>query len=158
MSFSCKLGVRVFRVHSPNSKSRERRIPMDISTLTPDKQVKLQYWLDVIRQCRASGLTNQVWCEQHDISLKSYYYWIAKIRKKALEELPRKRNGSRPVMEQTALLPDGAPEFTEVSLHGRQDFSAAPAAVLHIGTVTVELFEDTPRELLEAIMKAVRSC
>ena len=26
---------------------------MDISTLTPDKQVKLQYWLDVIRQCRA---------------------------------------------------------------------------------------------------------
>ena len=43
---------------------------MDISTLTPDKQVKLQYWLDVIRQCRGSGLTNQVWCEQHDISLK----------------------------------------------------------------------------------------
>ena len=158
MAFSCKPEVRVFRVHSQNSKSRERRIPMDISTLTPDKQVKLRYWLDVIRQCRASGLTNQVWCEQHDISLKSYYYWIAKIRKKALEELPRKRNGSRPVMEQTALLPDGAPEFTEVSPHGRQDFSAAPAAVLHIGTVTVELFEDTSRELLEAVMKAVRSC
>ena len=131
---------------------------MDISTLTPDKQVKLQYWLDVVRQCRASGLTNQVWCEQHDISLKSYYYWIAKIRKMALEELPRKRNGSRPVMEQTVLLPDAAAEFTEVSLRGRQDFTAAPAAVLHIGTVTVELFEDTSRELLEAIMKAVRSC
>ena len=131
---------------------------MDISTLTPDKQVKLQYWLDVIRQCRASGLTNQVWCEQHDISLKSYYYWIAKIRKLALEELPRKRNGSRPVMEQTVLLPDAAAEFTEVSLRGRQDSCAAPAAVLHIDSVTVDLFEDTPRELLEAILKAVRSC
>ena len=131
---------------------------MDISTLTPDKQVKLQYWLDVIRQCRASGLTNQVWCEQHDISLKSYYYWIAKIRKMALEELPRKNHGSRPVMEQTVPMLDAAPEFTEVSLRGRQDFSAAPAAVLHIGTVTVELFEDTSRELLEAVMKAVRSC
>lgn len=131
---------------------------MNISTLTPDKQVKLQYWLDVIRQCRDSGLTNQAWCEQHDISLKSYYYWIAKIRKLALEELPRKRNGTRPVIEQAALLPDAAPEFTEVSLHGRQDPSAAPAAVLHIGTVTVELFEDTPRELLEAILKAVGSC
>ena len=131
---------------------------MNISALTPDKQVKFQYWLDVIRQCRASGLTNQAWCEQHDISLKSYYYWIAKIRKMALEELPRKRNGSRPVMEQTVLLPDAAAEFTEVSLRGRQDFTAAPAAVLHIGTVTVELFEDTSRELLEAVMKAVRSC
>ena len=42
---------------------------MDISSLTPDKQVKLQYWLEVIRQCRASGLTNQAWCEQHNICL-----------------------------------------------------------------------------------------
>ena len=70
---------------------------MDLSSLTPDKQVKLQYWLDVIRQCRASGLTNQIWCEQHDISLKSYYYWLSKIRKLALEhrqELSeRKRSG-----------------------------------------------------------------
>ena len=103
---------------------------MDISTLTPDKQVKLQYWLDVIRQCRASGLTNQAWCEQHDISLKSYYYWIAKIRKLALEELPRKSHGCRPVMEQTALMPDAALEFTEVSLRGRQDSCAAPLTVL----------------------------
>ena len=131
---------------------------MDISTLTPDKQVKLQYWLDVIRQCRASGLTNQVWCEQHDISLKSYYYWIAKIRKLALEELPRKSHGCRPVMEQAALMPDAALEFTEVSLRGRQDSCAVPAAVLHTGTVKAELFEDTPRELLEAVLKAVRSC
>lgn len=131
---------------------------MDISTLTPDKQVKLQYWLDVIRQCRASGLINQAWCEQHAVSLKSYYYWIAKIRKLALEELPRKIHGCRPVMEQTALMPDAAPEFAEISLRGRRNSCAAPAAVLHTGTVTVELFEDTPRELLEAILKAVRSC
>lgn len=131
---------------------------MDISTLTPDKQIKLQYWLDVIRQCRASGLTNQAWCEQHDVSLKSYYYWIAKIRKLALEELPRKNHGCRPVMERTVLLPDAVPEFTEVSLHSRQDSCAAPAAVLHMDTVTVDLFEDTPRELLEAILKAVKSC
>lgn len=27
---------------------------MDLSLLTPDKQVKLQYWIDVIRQCKAS--------------------------------------------------------------------------------------------------------
>ena len=61
-------------------------------------------------------------------------------------------------MGQAALMLDEAPEFTEVSLHGRQDSRATPAAVLHTGTVTVELFEDTPRKLLEAILKAVRSC
>ena len=52
---------------------------MNLSSLTLDKQVKLQYWLDVIRQCSAFGLTNQIWCEQHHISLKSYYYWLSKI-------------------------------------------------------------------------------
>lgn len=61
-------------------------------------------------------------------------------------------------MKQTVLLPDAALEFTEVSLRVRQDFTAAPATVLHIGTVTVELFEDTPCDLLEAILKAVWSC
>lgn len=90
---------------------------MDISSLTPDKQVKLQYWLDVIRQCRASGLTNRAWCEQHQISLKSYYYWIAKIRRLALEELPRKHNTthSRPDRN-TALLPEVSSEFAYLFL------------------------------------------
>ena len=69
---------------------------MDLSSLTPDKQVKLQYWLDVIRQCRASGLTNQLWCEQHDISLKSYYYWLSKIRKLALPKDIHNSEASKP--------------------------------------------------------------
>ena len=69
---------------------------MDLSSLTPDKQVKLQYWLDVIRQCRASGLTNQIWCEQHDISLKSYYYWLSKIRKLALPKDIHNSEASKP--------------------------------------------------------------
>ncbi len=84
---------------------------MDIPSLTPDKQVKLQDWLDVIGQCRASGLTNQAWCEQHNISLKSYYYWIAKIRKLALEDLPRNSHGVHPPADQATLLPYPASEF-----------------------------------------------
>ena len=63
--------IRVLGVDSKNSKSNLRSWLMDLSSLTPDKQVKVQCRLDVIRQCRASGLPYQVWCEQHDISLKS---------------------------------------------------------------------------------------
>ena len=93
---------------------------MDLSSLTPDKQVKLQYWLDVIRQCRASGLTNQIWCEQHDISLKSYYYWLSKIRKLALEELPRKKNGIHMCTDQhSTALTESPAEFAELSLPDR---------------------------------------
>ena len=67
---------------------------MDLSSLTPDKQVKLQYWLDVIRRCRASGLTNQLWCEQHDISLKSYYYWLPKFGSLPWKNCPARKTES----------------------------------------------------------------
>ena len=98
---------------------------MDLSSLTPDKQVKLQYWLDVIQQCRASGLTNQIWCEQHDISLKSYYYWLSKIRKLALEELPRKKNGIHMCTDQqSAALTESSAELR--SFHFRTEAFPVP--------------------------------
>lgn len=104
---------------------------MDLSSLTPDKQVKLQYWLDVIRQCRASGLTNQIWCEQHDISLKSYYYWLSKIRKLALEELPCKKNGIHMCTDQqSTALTESPDEFAELSLPDRNISRSTPAAML----------------------------
>ena len=104
---------------------------MDLSSLTPDKQVKLQYWLDVIRRCRASGLTNQIWCEQHDISLKSYYYWLSKIRKLALEELPRKKNGIHICTDQQSVaLTESSSEFAELSLPDRSISRSTPAAIL----------------------------
>ena len=157
-SFPVNLGLEFLDLTPKTLNPEKGSELMDISSLTPNKQVKLQYWLDVIRQCRASGLTNQAWCEQHNISLKSYYYWIAKIRKLALEDLPRKSYGVHPPADQTTLLPDPASEFAEISLPIKHAGRSDPAAVLHIGTVTVEVFADTSCELLTAILKAVRSC
>ena len=132
---------------------------MDISSLTPDKQVKLQYWLDVIRQCRASGMTNQDWCEQNDISLKSYYYWLAKIRKLALEDLPRKQYASAiPADQKNSGLSQHQAAFTELSLPNTAAFANNASAILHIGSVTIEIFEHTSSELISSIVKAVQPC
>ena len=43
---------------------------MDFSTLSPKKQVKIQHWLKVIHDCRASGMTNLAFCEQNGIYKK----------------------------------------------------------------------------------------
>ena len=118
----------------------------------------LQYWLDVIRQCRASGLTNQIWCEQHDISLKSYYYWLSKIRKLALEELPRKKNGIHMCTDQqSGALTESPAEFAELSFPDRCISRSTPAAILHVGSITVELYEGTSAQMQENILKAVQS-
>lgn len=132
---------------------------MDISSLTPAKQVKLQHWLDIIHQCRSSCMTNQDWCEQHDISLKSYYYWFAKIRKLALEDLPRKQYAFvLPADQKNPGLSEHQSTFTELSLPNTAAFDNNAAAILHIGSVTVEIFEHTPSELISSIVKAVQPC
>lgn len=44
-----------------------------------------QNWTMVIKECRASGLSNREFCKQRGISEKSYYYWLKKLRAQAVE-------------------------------------------------------------------------
>lgn len=50
---------------------------MDQSTAT----VRLQYWTERVRECHTSGLTVKAWCQQNNVSPKTYYYWQRKVRK-----------------------------------------------------------------------------
>lgn len=157
MGLSVNLGLEIWELTLKSLNPIIRSSLMDISLLTPDKQVKLQYWIDVIRQCRASGMTNQDWCEQHGISLKSYYYWLAKIRKLAVEDLPRKNCGIRAAQSPQVPVTE-ASGFTEISFPTSTSSHTEPTAVLHIGNISVELFERTSSEQVVSILKAVQSC
>ena len=44
-----------------------------------------QEWLDMIQECRTSGLTDKAWCEQQHIHRSNFYYQIRRLRKKACE-------------------------------------------------------------------------
>ena len=55
------------------------------------------------------------------------------------------------------LLLDSAFEFAEISLPAERVGRLDPAAVLHIRTITGEIFEYTSCELLATILKAMQS-
>ncbi len=42
-----------------------------------------QEWLELIQQCRTSGMSDKDWCEQHHIGRSSIYYHIRRLRDKA---------------------------------------------------------------------------
>lgn len=134
---------------------------MNFSLLTPDKQVKYQYWLNVIHECRASGLTNQKWCEQNGISLKSYYYWISKFRKLAVEDLPRKEyvsSGSAvSSQKQSDLTQDRFVKFP-IPVKMEHIGSHKPVAVLKNGNISVELYETATESFLQMLIKVVQKC
>ena len=134
---------------------------MEIASFTPNQQVKLQYWLRVIHECRTSGLTNRAWCEQNGISLKNYYYWIAKIRKLAVEDIPRKQYGvSLPLPCNTEPDEMKSSGFEEVHLPVSTQVRSggSPDAVIRVKDISLEVFEHTSDSLLRRLMKAVQEC
>ena len=54
-------------------------------------------WLNIIHECRTSGLSDKIWCEEHHIQPSKFYYHIRRLRAKACEiteredTLPRNR-------------------------------------------------------------------
>lgn len=42
-----------------------------------------QEWLQLITECRQSGMADNAWCERHNIPPSSFYNAVARLRKKA---------------------------------------------------------------------------
>ena len=42
-------------------------------------------WLNLIQECRLSGLSDKYWCEQHHIHPSNFYYHIKRLRNKSCD-------------------------------------------------------------------------
>ncbi|MFQ6806520.1 MAG: IS66 family insertion sequence element accessory protein TnpA [Lachnospiraceae bacterium] len=41
-----------------------------------------EHWLNLITQCRSSGLTDRQWCIENGIPFSTFYYHVRTLRKK----------------------------------------------------------------------------
>ncbi len=48
-------------------------------------RIRLQEWIDIIKEYNASGMTKTAWCRANGIKLRRFYYWQLKLRKLAAE-------------------------------------------------------------------------
>ena len=46
-------------------------------------------WLNIIKECRTSGLCDKAWCEDHGIQPSKFYYHIRRLRANACEVTER---------------------------------------------------------------------
>lgn len=44
-----------------------------------------QEWMQIIQECRNSGLSDQAWCHEHNISVSTFYNRIKRLQKQACE-------------------------------------------------------------------------
>ena len=45
----------------------------------------LDEWMELVTECRQSGLTDAVWCNEHGISPSCFYNAVTRLRKKACQ-------------------------------------------------------------------------
>ncbi|MFR3404303.1 MAG: IS66 family insertion sequence element accessory protein TnpA [Blautia faecis] len=46
----------------------------------------LDEWMELVIECRQSGLTDAAWCNEHGISPSCFYNAVTRLRKKSLSD------------------------------------------------------------------------
>lgn len=118
---------------------------MDEITLAKS-EIQLRHWQKLIDACQTSGMTVKAWCEANDVSDKSYYYWLKKVRKRALE------TSGMPVP-----IPEPSPAAIVPLEVTAPAVSGTAAVVLHIQDAVIEIAPGADQLTLEAVLRALRS-
>ena len=53
------------------------------------KSIPFDQQLQLIMECRNSGLSDYQWCQEHDINPGTFYNWVKRHRQKACECIPK---------------------------------------------------------------------
>jgi hypothetical protein len=116
---------------------------MDIVSETKT-EFRFRQWTKIIQECQASDLTVTAWCSQHNVGIKSYYYWLRKIRLKACQSIESKA----PAMKQ---------EIVPLQLNPQPCSSTSHPVVIHLGSVSIDIAEGTSQATIETVLRSLQS-
>lgn len=124
---------------------------MDLQKVTTE--YRINYWSDLIKECRNSGQTVSSWCQEHNINTKSYYYWLRKIRIAACNSIPDEN-------KQHSIVPlkiagEVQPVFAGIKAVASE--TAQPAIILRFNSAIVEIQNGATSAAIENTLKALKS-
>lgn len=108
-----------------------------------------QKWAGIMQECRNSGLSNRAWCQEHGISIKTFYYWQNKLRRTAAEQIRVKSAVSLAIQEQQTIVPVILPERESTSLN-------IPAVIIQKGDLRIEINKGTSDTTVSAVLRSVK--
>lgn len=114
-----------------------------------DNEIKMNQWMDIIRECRSSGQPVRSWCNEHDVNEKRYYYWLRKIRTAACNTLPGNLEGAHVIVP---LKVEGLKQEPEaiVSPHNA-------AIVIRLNSAVVEIQNGATNSVIENTLRAIKN-
>lgn len=121
-----------------------------MTTRETTRNYRLNQWTQIIRECRNSGQTVKVWCAEHDIDPKKYYYWLSQVRKAATQALPSTTINS-------GIVPIHLPKSElAIPVPSQTDCSNDVVATISAGNVIVQLSNQASPDFILNVMKAMQ--
>lgn len=122
---------------------------MDKITAVKSK-LKLQQWAERIAECQASSMTVVAWCEANNINIKSYYYWLKKVRLHTLDSMPvlSEKLPAKPVESPLVFKP----------LEVTSPVAGMRASVIvHLPQASIEVPDGVSQHTVEAVLLALKA-
>ena len=116
-----------------------------MSSTSLKHQAHLQDWAAAIQDCRSRGMSVRQWCKENGTTPTTYYRWEREVL--AIAETSRKTPGHTPVA--FAELP-APPKVT-------RNVSEC-SATLHIGSGSIDIYQELTPELLQTLVRTLQSC
>ncbi len=123
-------------------------------------------WLQLIMECRNSGMTDRAWCEQHGILVSSFYNAVKRLRKKSCD-IPYVSNKKPYVLDLTShkqeavqidiypeAIPDPAVPAPQVTSVPHIDNSHT--IELMMGDVSLKISNSADPALLQQVIRMLR--
>ena len=106
-------------------------------------EFRIKQWTKIVQACQSSGMTGVAWCAQHDINIKSYYYWLQKLRS---------------MVCQAENLPAVSKEQSIVPLSIKPNTTLAISAItIRLPAASIDINNGASRETIEAVLYAVKT-
>lgn len=105
-------------------------------------EFRIKQWSKIIQTCKTSEMTVVSWCEQHNINIKSYYYWLRRLRTLACE---------------TETLPAVSKAQAIVPLSLKPSNVASAVITIHLSDASIDIHHGASREAVEAVLAALKT-
>lgn len=123
-----------------------------------------QEWIQLIQECRTSGLTDKEWCEQHKIQPSKFYYHIRRLRAKAcsLPDNPRAAiHETHEIVNVASLCLSATPAENTGELHSHTvvqntNLTTSPAIRLSYGGYCIEILNSAEHRTIISTLAALQ--
>jgi len=109
--------------------------------------------INLIMECRQSGLSDYQWCEQNGIYPGTFYNWVSKLKKGGYTfPDPANKRQSKPNIQEVVkvdLIDSVVPKMEQNATLPDLSSEGKLAAELQIGNITLRLFNGADEQLIQ---------